>query len=63
MTTHNSELTSEQHMRKYFESGCLCILNGEIKKLADNVNDARAVRYYEAHCVCSRNYKHLEATE
>ncbi len=43
--------------KDYFETGCLCILNGDLKK---HGGGQEAVEFYEANCKCSRNYKHLE---
>jgi hypothetical protein len=45
-----------EHLRSYFETGCLCILSKRIPKLDINVSDVNAVAYYEAACTCSRNY-------
>jgi hypothetical protein len=43
-------------MRTYFEEGCLCVLAGRLTKLPLNVPDWEAVKHYELHCCCSRNY-------
>lgn len=42
--------------RDYFESGCRCIKDGVVQKLAKSVEDSSAVAYYERACRCSRNY-------
>jgi hypothetical protein len=46
--------------REYFEVGCLCILDGKVERLEAEVNNWKAVEYYEDNCTCSRNYRHLE---
>lgn len=43
--------------RKYFEDGCACIKNGALIILGGNVDDKKAVKYYEQNCRCSRNYE------
>lgn len=47
-------------VREYFESGCICILSGNIPKLSSDFDNWEAVEFYEKNCNCSRNYKHLE---
>lgn len=46
--------------RDYFESGCVCILEGHIAKQPASVSAAMAVKKYLARCKCSRHpeYKH-----
>ncbi len=46
--------------RKYFEDGCLCIAGGEVSLADQSLSNEDAALYYEEHCTCSRNYKHLE---
>lgn len=42
-------------MRKYFELGCLCILDGKLEKCSDEVTDDEAIKYYMEGCKCSRH--------
>lgn len=49
------------HIRDYFETGCLCILAGDIEKKGEAVSDFEASVYYESSCKCSRNYPPFSA--
>ncbi len=60
MNNNITELKRLQWNRNYFEEGCLCIRDGELKKLPSNINNAFAIEHYERNCKCSRNYVHLE---
>ncbi len=42
--------------REYFERGCLCLIDGRMKRRNLNEPDKAAVAFYEKNCTCSRNY-------
>jgi hypothetical protein len=44
--------------RKYWESGCLCILTGRIEKAPENLDDESACGYYYNNCICTRSDGH-----
>lgn len=52
----HSECYRLKLVRAYFETGCLCIKNGDIEMLKEGTNDREAVNYYEKSCFCSRNH-------
>lgn len=51
-----AELERRAVIRRYFESGCLCVLGGTIDKATAPADDGDAIAFYETHCRCSRNY-------
>lgn len=58
------EYTEEERvklLRDYFEMGCLCIINGELKISPNESNEAAVSKYYKE-CKCSRHpeYKRKE---
>lgn len=58
----NKKLWEKEHKRteycrKYFEDGCLCIINKKIDLKGNDVSNLDATIYYENNCRCSRNYK------
>lgn len=44
---------------EYFESGCICISEGSLKKADPQKTNLEKEDYYIANCSCSRNFKHL----
>lgn len=54
--TGAAEIERRAAMRRYFESGCLCVLSGKLDKAAAPADDGDAIAFYEARCQCSRNY-------
>ena len=55
----SAEIERRAAMRRYFESGCLCVLSGKLDKAAAPADDGDAIAFYEARCRCSRNYVDL----
>jgi len=49
----------QANFRRYFETGCECILSGKIKKLPPETDDFEATEHYEDHCVCRRGVRHI----
>lgn len=49
--------------RNYFEVGCLCIKDGDLKQLPKSMDDGDAVEFYENNCKCSCNYKYIKSNQ
>lgn len=42
-------------VREYYESGCLCIRDGKLRRESSEESDTRAIGLYERGCKCSRH--------
>lgn len=59
-SSHSTENDTEG--RRYFEQGCLCLIEGKFSILPSESN-AKAVARYMAECKCSRHPEHGRASQ
>ena len=52
----NGDTHNTTYIRRYFETGCKCILlYHTLTRVPDDVDDDTAAQFYLDHCTCSRN--------
>ncbi len=58
------QLEDWRENRVYFEEGCACIHREKtLEPCPAGMTDAAAVKFYEDHCQCSRNYAQKENSQ